>query len=61
MQQFLTKYIGWIELEDDIFPSNPKIGDVFSPLPEMDFTYDDEMYGEPTWIITREDAAVLNG
>ena len=45
----------WIELEDCMFPSNPKVGDVFSPFPEMDFTYDDKMYDESTWIITRED------
>ena len=56
--RFLTKYMGWIEFEDSMFPSNPKVGDVFTPFPEMDFTYDDKMYGEPIWIITREDCSV---
>jgi len=53
MNQFYTKK-GWIELDNSVFPQNPKSGDV-AIIDNLQFTYDHPEYQTPkTWVITKE-------
>ncbi len=57
MQTFYTSK-GWASVDDDKFPSKPKIGDSFRLiLPngiDGEFVYDDQVYPSPRWLITND-------
>ncbi len=59
--KFVTEK-GWIEVGFGVLPLDPDIGEIvdvlwFSHGMIYEFTYDNKMYDDPTWIITGSEVA----